>query len=51
MQFGIKYQPSYSMLGVKLAPGEEVMVEAGRMVSPPPDLPVALDGDHLLEER
>jgi len=33
MEFGIRYRPSYSLLGVKLAPNEQVLVEAGSMVS------------------
>ena len=40
MEFGIKYRPSYSLLGVKLAPGEQVLVEAGSMVSMSADMAI-----------
>ena len=33
MEFGIKYRPSYSLLGVKLSPREQILVEGGSMVS------------------
>lgn len=40
MQFGIKYRPSYSLLGVQLAGGEQILVEAGSMVSMSADMGV-----------
>lgn len=33
MQHKIRYRPSFSLLGVKLAAGEQVLVESGSMVS------------------
>lgn len=38
MQFAIKYQPSYSLLGVQLAANEQVLVEAGSMVGMSADM-------------
>ena len=40
MQFGIKYRPSYSLLGVKLDPKEQILVEAGSMVSMAADMQI-----------
>ena len=40
MQFGIKYRPSYSLLGVKLDPNEQILVEAGSMVSMAADMQI-----------
>ncbi len=40
MQFAIKYRPSYSLLGVKLDPNEQILVEAGSMVSMAADMQV-----------
>jgi uncharacterized protein (TIGR00266 family) len=40
MQFGIKYRPSYSLLGVKLVPNEQILVEAGSMVSMAADMQI-----------
>ena len=40
MQFSVKYRPSYSLLGVRLAAGEQVQVEAGSMVSMSPDMQI-----------
>lgn len=40
MQFGIRYRPSYSLLGVKLDPSEQILVEAGSMVSMSADMQV-----------
>jgi len=40
MEFGIKYRPSYSLLGVKLGPSEQVLVEAGSMVSMSADMAI-----------
>ncbi len=41
MEFGIKYQPSYSLLGVKLTAGEEILVEAGSMVCMSADMKIS----------
>jgi len=38
MKFGVKYRPSYALLGVSLEGGEEVLVEAGSMVSMSADM-------------
>lgn len=40
MEFGIKYRPSYSLLGVKLTPGEQILVEGGSMVSMSADMAI-----------
>lgn len=40
MQFAIKYQPSYSLLGVQLAANEQVLVEAGSMVGMSADMAI-----------
>jgi uncharacterized protein (TIGR00266 family) len=40
MQFGIKYQPSFALLGVTLAAGEQILVEAGSMVGMSPDMQI-----------
>ncbi len=41
MKFGVKYRPSYSLLGVNLEGGEEILVEAGSMVSMSADMNVS----------
>lgn len=40
MQFGIRYGPSFSLLGVKLAPEEQILAEAGSMVGMSADMKI-----------
>lgn len=40
MEFAIQYRPSYSLLGVKLAAGEQVLVEAGSMAAMSDDMAI-----------